>query len=288
MEALTQNAWDVGAGWGLYLTYAAYVKREHGVVKNGFITPIGNNLVSMLAALMLFATVFAVLRTEMRMTQPEVLEIMRTSGLASTGLTFIWMPQLFARMFLGRPLAILFFLGLTFAGFSSLIAHLELSTRVLIDVGLKRSRAIVLVVVIIYLLGIPSAISLNILKNQDFVWGYALIISGALVAFAVMRYGASRLRNEELLVGENDWKLGRWWDVVLVGFVPLGAIALLVWWLVVEAEPGKWYNPLNPTSVMNCLVQWFVVLIVLLLIGPWLARRSLKIGMPKVSRYWGQ
>jgi len=234
----------------------------------------------MLAALMLFATVFAVLRTEMRMTQPEVLQIMRTSGLASTGLTFIWMPQLFARMFLGRPLAILFFLGLTFAGFSSLIAHLELSTRVLIDVGLKRSRAIVLVIVIIYLLGIPSAISLNVLKNQDFVWGYALIISGALVAFAVMRYGAGRLRNEELLVDENDWKLGRWWDVILVGFVPLGAIVLLVWWLAKEAKPGKWYNPLEPSSVMNCLVQWFVVLSVLLLIGRWLGRRSLNAAGP--------
>jgi NSS family neurotransmitter:Na+ symporter len=283
MEALTQNAWDVGAGWGLYLTYAAYVKRKHGVVKNAFITPVANNLVSMLAALMIFATVFAVLRTEMKMAQPEVLEIMRTSGLASTGLTFIWMPQLFARMVLGRPLAILFFLGLTFAGFSSLIAHLELTVRVLIDLGLKRSRAIVLVIAVIYLLGIPSAISLTVLKNQDFVWGYALIISGALVAFTVMRHGARRLRNEELLVDQNDWKLGRWWDVVLVRFVPLGAITLLVWWLVKEARPGKWYNPLDPTSVMNCLVQWFVVLSVLLLIGRWLARRSLKVGMPNSS-----
>ena len=275
MEALTQNAWDVGAGWGLYLTYAAYVKREHGVVKNGFLTPIGNNLVSMLAALMIFATVFAVLRTEMAKTQPEVLEIMRTSGLASTGLTFIWMPQLFARMFLGRPLAILFFLGLTFAGFSSLIAHLELSTRVFIDAGLKRSRAIGL--------GVPSAISLKVLKNQDFVWGYALIISGALAALAVARYGARRLRKEELLADENDWKLGAWWDAVLVGFVPLGAITLLVWWLVKEAKPGTWYNPLDPTSVMNCLAQWFVVLGILLLIGRWLARRSSGNGMPNSS-----
>jgi len=154
---------------------------------------------------------------------------------------------------------------------------------VFIDAGLKRSRAIVIVIAVIYLLGVPSAISLNVLKNQDFVWGYALIISGALAAFAVIRYGARRLRKEELLVDENDWKLGRWWDVVLVGFVPIGAITLLVWWLVKEAEPGKWYKPLDPTSVMNCLVQWFVVLSVLLLIGRWLARRSLKVGMRNSS-----
>jgi len=92
---------------------------------------------------------------------------------------------------------------------------------------------------------------------------------------AVMRYGASRLRREELMADEKDWKLRRWWDVVLVGFVPLGAIILLIWWLVKEAESGKWYNPLDPASVMNCLVQWFVVLSVLLLIGRWLGRRVL-------------
>ncbi|KPK77379.1 MAG: sodium:calcium symporter [Phycisphaerae bacterium SM23_30] len=278
MEALTQNAWDVGAGWGLYLTYAAYIKREHGIVKNAFITPIANNTVSLLAALMVFGTVFAVLQTEMSMARPEVLEIMKTSGPASTGLTFIWMPQLFERMFLGRPLAILFFLGLTFAGFSSLIAQLELPVRVCIDAGLKRSRAILMVVVISWIVGIPSAIHLKILTNQDFVWGYALLISGALVAFGVMRYGVTRLRKEELCIDENDWKLGRWWDIVLMGFVPLGAVVLLVWWLVKEARPGQWYNPFDPTSVMNCLLQWFVVLFILIMTGRRLGRRSVKIS----------
>ncbi|MCP4450567.1 MAG: sodium-dependent transporter, partial [Planctomycetes bacterium] len=173
---------------------------------------------------------------------------------------------------------------LTFAGFSSLIAHLELSTRVLIDAGLKRPRAIIIVTIVIYILGVPSAISLNVLKNQDFVWGYALMISGALAALAVARYGASRLRKAELLADENDWKLGRWWDVILVGFVPLGAMTLLVWWLVKEAQPGTWYNPLDPTSVMNCLVQWFVVLSFLLFIGRWLARRSMKNSPPDIGQ----
>ena len=280
MEALTQNAWDVGAGWGLYLTYAAYVKRKHGLVRNAFITPIANNCVSLLAAMMVFGTVFAVLHTERAMQQSEVIEIMRTSGPAATGLTFIWMPQLFAQVFMGRPLAILFFLALSFAGFSSLIAQLELPVRVFIDRGLKRSRAIVLVVLVTYLLGIPSAISLDILKNQDFVWGYALILVGALLAVAVMRYGASRLRKEELAADKNDWKLGRWWDVVLVGFVPSAAIILLVWWFVQEAKPGQWYNPLDSTSVMNCLLQWAIALGFLLLTNRWLATRSQEVDVP--------
>ncbi|MCK4836363.1 MAG: sodium-dependent transporter, partial [Candidatus Aminicenantes bacterium] len=263
LAALTQNAWDTGAGWGLFMTYAAYMKKEHGTVKNAFLTGIGNNTISILAALMIFGTVFAVLGTEMGMAEPQILEIMRTSGPASTGLTFIWMPQLFARMVLGSPLAILFFLGLTFAGFSSLIAMLELPTRVLVDSGVKRKRAIIFVVAVCYLLGIPSAKNLDILSNQDLVWGIALMISGAFIAFAVIRYGSSRLRETELMVDENDWKLGRWWELVIKYFVPFAAVILLLWWLSLSATiyaPDQWYNSFNPFSVMSCLVQWFLML----------------------------
>ncbi|MEL6311578.1 MAG: sodium-dependent transporter, partial [Pseudomonadota bacterium] len=94
LEALTQNAWDTGAGWGLILTYAAYMKKEHGVVRNAVLTGVGNNTVSLLAATMIFGTVFAVLGGQ-GMNNGEILDVMRTSGPASTGLTFIWMPQLF-------------------------------------------------------------------------------------------------------------------------------------------------------------------------------------------------
>ena len=261
LSALTQNAWDTGAGWGLFLTYAAYMKSEHGTVKNAFITGIGNNTVSLLAAIMIFGTVFAVLRTEMGMADPEVLEIMKTSGPASTGLTFIWMPQLFAKMFFGSPLAVLFFLGLTFAGFSSLIAQLELPTRVLVDTGMKRSKAIGIVIAVVYLLGIPSARNLNILSNQDYVWGIALMISGAFVAFAVIKQGISKIR-KEISLTENDWALGSWWDTTIRLFIPFAAIILLVWWLFQSATvfaPDQWYNPFNPFSVMTCLAQWIVM-----------------------------
>lgn len=253
IEALTQNAWDTGAGWGLFLTYATYMKREHGVVRNAYMTAIGNNFVSLLAGVMVFGTVFAVLRTEMSMTQPEVLEIMRTSGPASTGLTFIWMPQLFARMTFGHPLAILFFLGLASAGFSSLIAQLELPSRILIDSGIKRPTAVGIVVGVSYLIGIPSAINLDILSNQDFVWGVALMISGAFVAFAVVKHGITQLREKELLADKKDMKLGAWWDLVLKYFVPIAATILLVWWL----SQSPW------EIVINCLIQWAVIMALL-------------------------
>jgi NSS family neurotransmitter:Na+ symporter len=271
LEALTQNAWDTGAGWGLFLTYAAYMKREHGIVKNAFTTGIGNNMVSLLAALMVFGTVFSVLQTEMGMTKPEILEIMKTSGPASTGLTFIWMPQLFARMFLGNPLAILFFLGLTFAGFSSLIAQLELPTRVFIDFGYRRSTSIGIVVGISYLLGIPSARNLNILTNQDFVWGVALMLAGAFVAIMVIKHGAEQLRQNDILIEKNDWRLGKWWVIVIKYIIPIAALILLIWWLSLSATVDQWYNPFKSYSLMTCLVQWIIILGILFYLNKWIA-----------------
>lgn len=267
LAALTQNAWDTGAGWGLFLTYAAYMQVRHRVVKNAFITGIGNNTVSLLAAIMIFGTVFSVLQREMGMSGIETLEIMRTSGPASTGLTFIWMPQLFARMPMGTPLAVMFFLGLTFAGFSSIIAMFELSTRVLLDTGFKRSQAIGIVVLVVYLLGLPSARNLNLLSNQDFVWGIGLMISGAFIAFAIMRNKISVVATEINAI-PRDWKVGRAWSLSISLFIPIAALALLVWWMFLSATvfaPDAWYNPFNPFSIMTCLAQFLLVLMLFII-----------------------
>ena len=275
LEALTQNAWDTGAGWGLILTYGAYMQRRHGVVKNAFITGIGNNLVSLLAAIMIFGTVFAVLGAEM--SRPEILSVMKSSGPASTGLTFIWMPQLFAKMQFGNVLAVLFFLGLSFAAFSSLISMIELSTRVLIDAGLRRPQAIASVGIFGFILGVPSALSLNFLGNQDFVWGVALMISGAFVAFAVIRYGAADFARDVVSGGERDWAVGPIWRNLITYAVPLQAIVLLVWWLYLSASayaPETWFDPFEPYSVMTCLLQWGVALIVFIAINRWMVSRT--------------
>ena len=44
-DAISQNAWDTGAGAGLFFAYAAYMKRSQGVVKLSIITPLINNVI---------------------------------------------------------------------------------------------------------------------------------------------------------------------------------------------------------------------------------------------------
>ncbi|TVR41053.1 MAG: sodium-dependent transporter [Bacteroidia bacterium] len=261
LQALTQNAWDTGAGWGLFLSYAAYMHARHGTVKNAFITGFGNNIISLLMATMIFGTVFSVMQFGYGYADAEVLEVMKTSGPASTGLTFIWMPQLFERMSGGGILAVFFFLGLACAGFSSLMSMLELSTRALVDRGIKRNKAVLLIIAFVYLLGVPSAMSLNILSNQDFVWGLGLMVSGVFIASFCIKYGISRLKNETEFA-PGDWKPGLWWEIPIRFFVPAAGVILLVWWMylsVTQFAPEEWFNPLNPFSLMSVLLQWLAI-----------------------------
>ena len=271
LEALTQNAWDTGAGWGLILTYAAYMRKEDGVVRNAVLTGVGNNAVSLVAGTMIFGIVFAVLGSQM--SQPEILEVMRSSGERGTGLTFIWMPPLFAEMALGAPLAVLFFLALTFAALSSLISMIELSTRVTVDLGVDRGKAVVGVGAVAFLVGVPSALSGDVFGNQDFVWGVALMLSGAFIALAVWRYGAARLR--DAVATESDWALPRAWDVWITRVIPFQAVVLLGWWLWLAATDysENWWDPSEPYSAMSCLVQWGAALAVFYALNNWMVRR---------------
>ena len=95
LEALTQSAWSTGAGWGLMLSYAVYVRRDDDVVSNAVSIGLGNNLASILAAMAILPAVFAILPTT---------EALGAMAAGNTGLSFIWIPQVFARMPAGGDL----------------------------------------------------------------------------------------------------------------------------------------------------------------------------------------
>jgi len=283
LEALTQNAWDTGAGWGLILTYAAYMRSKDFIVKNAIATGVCNNVVSLAAATMIFATVFSVLGADR--SNAEVLAIMKESGPASTGLTFIWMPQLFAEMPGGVAFVILFFLGLSFAALSSLISMIELVVRNLVDFGMTRNRALIAVIAVGFLLGLPSALNVTFLSNQDFVWGVALMISGICIAGAVIKYGPSRMISQVLDSVPGDLRLGWGWQRTIAVLIPLQGVILLSWWTylsVTSYAADDWYDPLATYSIASCLVQWGLALGVGIVFGPkmvrWLARQGTASG----------
>ncbi len=75
----------------------------------------------------------------------------------------------------------------------------------------------------------------------------------------------------------GDWNAGRAWDIVITYAIPVLAAVLLVWWLYLSATvyaPDTWYDPFDPFSVMSCLAQWGLAMVVFLALNRWLARRT--------------
>src|SRR5699024_147244 len=145
-----------------------YMRTKDDVKISAFQTGIANNCISLIAGITIFSATFAILGSAM--SQPEILQIMRQSGPASSGLTFMWLPQLFNEMTGGRIYAILFFLGLTFAAFTSLVSMIELAVRVFVDMGYTRKKMTLIMCGTAFVVGLPSALSVEFLANQDFVW----------------------------------------------------------------------------------------------------------------------
>ncbi|HEV2130705.1 MAG TPA: hypothetical protein VGR27_06360, partial [Longimicrobiaceae bacterium] len=150
------------------------------------------------------------------------------------------------------------------------------ATRILVDGGMARSRAISLVGTAGFLLGIPSALSMAVFDNQDWVWGVGLMLSGFFFAFAVVRYGVTRFREQFVNSPDSDIRIGAWWDVAIY-LVLVQAVVLMVWWLyqaVDFADLGASLTLLSAFNVGTVLIQWGVALGAFLLLNNWLVRKT--------------
>ena len=274
LNALTQNAWDTGAGWGLIMTYAIYMRKKEDISLNAALIGFGNNSVSLIAGITIFSTVFA-------LSSVDAMQQVSQSGPANTGLTFIYLPILFSKIssnnFINTFFASLFFLALFFAAVTSLISMVELSTRTLIDFGFKRKKAILFVIIVGFLLGLPSAVDLTFLANQDWVWGVGLILSGAFISFAVIRFGVDKFRTELVNGFGSDIKIGKWYNYLIGILIPLQAIILISWWLISSISwDSEWWNPFHAENAGTALFQWAVVLSIFIAANKIFVNQTLK------------
>jgi len=250
LEALSQSAWSVGAAWGLVMTYGVYLKQKDDFVLTGYTTAFGDYAASLLAGIAIMCTVFAVL--------PEV-DARTALGAGNEGLTFIWLPQLFEQIPAGRFFLALFFLALSFAAMSSLIAMIEMATRICVDLGMTRKKAVPFVGAVAFLLGVPSAWKLGFFQNQDWVWGLGLIVSGLFISLAVIKFGAGRFRDELINTPDEPAPVGSWYSFVIKYVIPLEFLALMIWWFyqaVAVYDPDGWWNPFHSYSLGTTLAQW--------------------------------
>ena len=270
LEALSQSAWSTGAGWGLVLTYAIYSRKREDVALNSLLTGLGNNSASLLASLAVLPTIFAVLPYE------SAMEAVSSDNI---GLTFMWIPHLFNELPFGRFFMTMFFLALSLAAVSSLISMLELSSRIFIDMGYERKKAIRLVAFAGFVLGIPSAVSMGFFNNQDWTWGVGLLMSGLFFSLSVVRYGPRRFRDELINLPGNDIRVGKWFDYLITYVIPVEFLLMIGWWFyqsVAVYDRSGWWNPFHSASMGTCLFQWGFVLMVFKLLNDFLWKKTMR------------
>jgi NSS family neurotransmitter:Na+ symporter len=135
---------------GAMLTYGSYLDRETNISSSALEIVGLNTLYALMAGLMIFPIVFTY------QVDPQV----------GPGLFFITLPEVFARMPAGQIIAIFFFLLVAFAAITSAISLLEVVVSFFIDeLNWTRKKADFAMGVIIFIIGIPSALSWSVLKN---------------------------------------------------------------------------------------------------------------------------
>lgn len=153
LAALGQTLFTLSIGMGILLVYGSYMKKKENTVKSAYTIIFSDTLFAILAAIMIFPAAFSF-----------GLDVNSGAGLA-----FITLPNIFAKILYGNIFAVLFFVLLFFAAFTSSISIVEVPTAALIEnFKLSRNKAASIVLVIVLALAIPVTLSMGIMGNLKF------------------------------------------------------------------------------------------------------------------------
>ena len=148
--ALGHAFFTLSLGMGAMLTYGSYMSEKDSIPGAALQIVILDTLIALIAGTAIFTSVFAV-------------------GLApdaGPGLIFQTLPVVFSKMPGGYFFSILFFISLTIAALTSSISLLEVVVSFFVDeLKWKRHTAAIVISVFIFALGVPSALSFNLLND---------------------------------------------------------------------------------------------------------------------------
>lgn len=186
--AMNQSFFTLSLGIAAMEIFGSYMSREHTLLGEGARICVLDTFVAIAAGLIIFPACFS-----------YGVEV----G-AGPKLIFVTLPNVFVNMAGGRIWGTLFFLFMTFAAFSTVIAVIENIMSTCMDTfGWSRRKAAILNGVIILLASIPCVLGYNILSDfhpiggrdvldsEDFLVSSILLPLGSLVylLFCVTRWG---------------------------------------------------------------------------------------------------
>ena len=151
LDAMGQAFFSLSLGMGAVITYGSYLGKKDRIVTCAVSVTFLDTLVALVASLVIFGVLFHL--------------NLQTPG-DGQGNLFTAIPAIFSQLEGGTTLVIVFFLLVTFAALTSTVSLLEVVVSYFIDErGWSRKAAVVKVSAAVFLLGIPSAFSFNVLGD---------------------------------------------------------------------------------------------------------------------------
>ena len=223
--ALSQAFFSLSLGMGAMITYASYLSRSVNLVKSTMLVTLCDTGVAFLAGLVILPAVFA----------------FSFDPSAGPGLVFITLPAVFAQMPLGIVFAVLFFFLLTIAALTSAVSLLEVVVAYFVDDrGWERRRAAIAIGALIFLLGVPSSLSLGawsgftiggkeFLSLMDYVGSNILLpVGGIAVSLFVGWVIFPRALDEATGGGAHAFPLASFWRFLCRYVAPIAVGWILI------------------------------------------------------------
>jgi neurotransmitter:Na+ symporter, NSS family len=159
LVALGHAFFTLSLGQGTMVTYGSYLNKHSNLIASGAAVVAVDTLISLIATVAIFTIVFS---TGL---QPS----------AGPALIFHTLPWVFSQIPLGHGVAVLFFLLVVLAAITSEISAMEPTIAYLIDdLGWKRTPAVLACGCGALIVGIPSALSYSVLRNNT-LWGMTFL-----------------------------------------------------------------------------------------------------------------
>ncbi|WP_281680034.1 sodium-dependent transporter [Synergistes jonesii] len=254
LEAFTQCVWQSAPGLGLMQCYAIYTSKDEDISLNCTLIPFSVTSAALLSGMTVIPTIFAL--------SPDPMGAIASGN---TGMTFIHLTKLFTVIKGGRYISIMFFLALVIAAYTSAIAQVELAVRIIQDAVHERKKAIIYAGMVLLVLGLPSALDINFLNNQDWVWGVGVLISGAILAVVAIKIGLAKIWDEG--IGPcSDLNIPYIFKNIYL--IPFLFVAIMGMWAysTIQSSPGEWMRWLPVSkytySFGTMLYQWAFMFVV--------------------------
>jgi len=169
-EAAGQAFFSLSLGMGAIMTFASYLRSQDHLPNESLMIAGTDFAVAFVAGLVVFPVLFA-------------FGLDAAVGESTVGALFITLPTAFSSMGpAGHAVGVLFFAALAVGALTSAISLLEVVTSTAMDnLGWSRPRATVSTGALIAVLGVPAALSLDVLGLMDQLAGNVLLVLGGLL-----------------------------------------------------------------------------------------------------------